>query len=534
MRDACPVPQPARFFAMSFRVRLVSSMPVVLLLAAACAPGCADRTEPAGPGPAVLELTHDELRDRIRGGWAGQVIGVTYGGPTEFQFNGTFMNDADPIAWDDSLLSRTFRTNKGLFDDVYMDLTFVEVLQAQGLDAPGSAFARAFAERAYPLWHANQAARVNILAGLEPPATGHWKNNPHADDIDFQIEADFAGLMAPGLPNSAAKYCDTVGHVMNYGDGYYGGVFVAGMYSAAFLTTDVEAIVGRGLALIPPESLFHRTISDVIAWHAQYPDDWRRTWFEIQKKWSSETGCPDGVFRAFNIDARLNAAYVVLGLLYGRGDFGRTVDIATRAGQDSDCNPATAAGILGTAFGYSGIPEEWKRGLSAIESLDFAYTTTSLSEAYELSYGHALEVVRRAGGEVSGTGVRIPVETPVAVPFEQSFEGTIPTGQRWGVNQWAPLVVADEATFEFEGTGFTLSGQAVSADGPVRVDVFIDGLLDQSLTLETDFQVRRETPAWRFGLENGRHTLRFVVRNPAPGTALHVSRLIWYGPTPVA
>ena len=175
--------------------------------------------------------------------------------------------------------------------------------------APATSFARAFAERAYPLWHATQAARVNNVAGLEPPATGHWTNNPHADD-------------------------------------------------------------------------------------------WRRTWFEIQKKWSSETGCPDGVFRAFNIDARLNAAYVVLGLLYGEGEFGRTIDIATRAGQDSDCNPATAAGILGTAFGYSGIPEEWKRGLAAVESTDFAYTSTSLAEAYELSYEHALQVIRRAGGPV--------------------------------------------------------------------------------------------------------------------------------------
>ena len=59
-------------------------------------------------------------------------------------------------------------------------------------------------------------------------------------------------------------------------------------------------------------------------------------------------GCAEGVFAAFNIDARLNAAYVVLGLLYGKGDMTRTISIATRAGQDSDCNPSSAAGILGS------------------------------------------------------------------------------------------------------------------------------------------------------------------------------------------
>ncbi|MCS2812545.1 hypothetical protein NXX52_03900 [Bacteroides ovatus] len=32
-----------------------------------------------------------------------------------------------------------------------------------------------------------------------PPASGHWLNNPHADDLDFQIEADFIGLMAPAM-----------------------------------------------------------------------------------------------------------------------------------------------------------------------------------------------------------------------------------------------------------------------------------------------------------------------------------------------
>ncbi|MCO7111845.1 ADP-ribosylglycohydrolase family protein [Bacteroides uniformis] len=47
-------------------------------------------------------------------------------------------------------------------------------------------------------------------------------------------------------------------------------------------------------------------------------------------------------------------------MLYGEGDFTKTIDISTRAGQDSDCNPASAAGILGTMIGYSNIPEYWK------------------------------------------------------------------------------------------------------------------------------------------------------------------------------
>ena len=68
-----------------------------------------------------------------------------------------------------------------------MDLTFVEVFDRLGLDAPADSFAMAFATAGYTLWHANQSARYNILQGIMPPQSGHWLNNPHADDIDYQI-----------------------------------------------------------------------------------------------------------------------------------------------------------------------------------------------------------------------------------------------------------------------------------------------------------------------------------------------------------
>ena len=104
-------------------------------------------------------------------------------------------------------------------------------------------------------------------------------------------------------------------------------------------------------------------MNDVIRWHAEYPNDWKQTWFECEKKWSEDIGCPDGVFVPFNIDAVINSAYILIGLLYGEGDFFKTMDIATRCGQDSDCNPASAAGILGTILGYSQIPEYWMKNL---------------------------------------------------------------------------------------------------------------------------------------------------------------------------
>ena len=39
----------------------------------------------------TLKLSDKELLDKIKGGWAGQTIGVVFGAPTEFKFTGPRM-----------------------------------------------------------------------------------------------------------------------------------------------------------------------------------------------------------------------------------------------------------------------------------------------------------------------------------------------------------------------------------------------------------------------------------------------------------
>ena len=108
----------------------------------------------------------------------------------------------------------------GLFDDIYNDCTFVEAFNELGLDCSQEELAKRFAFADYHLAHANQAGRYNIRQGIMPPASGHWLNNPHADDLDFQIEADFIGLMAPAMLPEALDIASRVGHIMNSGDGF--------------------------------------------------------------------------------------------------------------------------------------------------------------------------------------------------------------------------------------------------------------------------------------------------------------------------
>ncbi len=479
-----------------------------------------------------IVITKDQLKDKIMGGWAGQTIGVTFGGPYEFRFSGSYIQDYQPLLWYDGYLKKTMIETPGLYDDLYMDLTFVDIFERFGLDAPVDSFANAFANAGYMLWHANQAARYNILNGIKAPQSGYWINNPHADDIDYQIESDFAGLMSPGMPNTASEISDKIGHIMNYGDGWYGGVFVGAMYSLAFTSANIHFIVSEALKTIPAKSTFYQCISDVIKWHKQFPNDWHQTWLAIQQKWSSEISCPDGVFNPFNIDAKINSAYVVLGLLYGNGDYSKTLDITTRAGQDADCNPSTAGGILGTMIGYKKIPAFWKMGLTEAEGIDFKYTTMSLNKVYDISYRHALLNIERNGGKIDGNNVTIVAQSPKPVKLEQGFQQLFPTEKRWLRGE-----IINELSFDFEGTGFAVSGEATrkKADAAKYIfdaELYVDGVKIETAKLPADFTTRRHELFWKYDLQDGKHKVTIKILNPNDDYKVNAAACILYSNKP--
>jgi hypothetical protein len=504
------------------------------------------------PAAAPRQLARAVLLDKIRGGWAGQMIGVSYGAPTEFRSNGRIIegNLHGYLDWSPKRLENALDQ-----DDLYVEMTFAEVMDTVGLEATSEQYGEMFKGSQYQLWHANAGARRLLNQGIKAPLSGHPRHNIHADDIDFQIESDFIGLMTPGLPREANKYADRVGRVMNWGDGLYGGMFFAGMYAAAFFETDARTVVEQGLRSIPAESGYGRIIRDVLDWSAQHPDDWKKTWQLVQDKWDRDDACPDGARHAFNIDAKLNGAYVALGILYGKGDFAKTLEVSTRAGQDSDCNPSSAAGIVGVMIGYDAIPEVWRAGIPALAGRKFAYTRYSFDEIVASTVRRAEQVVAGVGGEVSEAGLRIPLQEPQAAPLEQwnpgpptarlrssdpawSWKGpwTDGTMDVWGetvANKTASARGA-EATLRFEGTGVAVVGRASQGGG--RADVYLDGRpvgeIDAWIPERT-----HDNDLWHVtGLEAGAHTVRIVARGDADprskGTAVRIDWAIVYGPPP--
>jgi hypothetical protein len=268
----------------------------------------------------------------------------------------------------------------------------------------------------------------------------------------------------------------------------------------------------------------------------------KRTGLRYRKKWSAEKGCPDGVFRAFNIDASINAAYIVLGLLYGEGDYGKTIDISTRAGMDSDCNPANAAGILGTMLGYSNIPDYWKQGIDKVEGLNFVYTDMSLLDVYDIGYKHALEMIERNGGKVLDDAVEIRYQVVEPVRFEESFAGLYPVERitRRFDGKTNYLTSSNrEYSNNFKGSAIVVAGN-VSQLPPnmpdhetysVLIDVYLNGELAETVSMPVNWVHRKHEIYWNYDLEEKDYEIKLVARELKEGIRVNVTALVVYSNT---
>ncbi|NSW94188.1 MAG: ADP-ribosylglycohydrolase family protein [Bacteroidales bacterium] len=477
-----------------------------------------------------LSIKPEVLKDKIAGGWAGKMIGVTYGAPTEFRAQGKPYDDS--IKWTPSDIKGSIWQ-----DDLYVQLTFLMSMDRYGVDAPAKKYQEMFAKAGYHLWHANMQARKNYFDSIFPPYSGMPEFNLHADDIDFQIEADYIGFMCPGMPQTAVKLADKTGHIMNYGDGFYGGVFVAALYAAAFFESDISKVVATAMKSLPQESDYYRIIDDVVKLHNHYPDDWRPAWQELESKWGEVDIC--GAGSPFNIDAKLNGAYIVMGLLYGDGDPLKTLEISTRCGQDSDCNPSNALAVLGVINGFSNLPANMQEGIKAVADSVFIHTDYSFNRAVESSYNYALKFITENGGSVSKRKIRIKKQIPVPPVLEVSFPGliyksSISVFDKNGFvlkGKWSnhPVETAgaqnrnfqsvfsgnkgDIAEIRFTGTGISVSGNWVKDGG--KADVFLDGKLHR--TIDTYYfysgQQHRNVSLWHAtGLNDGEHTVRIIIK----------------------
>ncbi len=366
-------------------------------------------------------LLVDDYVDKMTASWIGQMAAVGWG-----QMSPRWQEDIMPLEvvpkWEPRIVNQFFQ------DDLYLDTTFLRTLEIYGLDVSIRQAGIDFANTGYKLWHANLNARENLRNGIAPPDSGHPQFNKHSDDIDYQIQADYSGLISPGLPNSIIRLGEIFGRLMNYGDGLYGGLFVGGMITEAFFTDDLRAIIEAGLRCVPEGSQYHEAIVDSLDAYDEFPNDWPTAWKKVTDKYAKNDDyrrCACFPKGEGNINAKLNGSFVVLGLLYGKRDLDNTIITTMRCGQDSDCTSSTAAGILFQTVGLKNIPERYTSGLDLETKFSFSpYTFGDVVRVCEIL---ARQNVVREGGRIErddqGREVFvIPVHAPEPPPLKVCWD----------------------------------------------------------------------------------------------------------------
>lgn len=302
--------------------------------------------------------------EKVYAGFLGMNIGIRLGAPVE------------PTIWTYERIQKTYGDihdyvkyykNFAADDDVNGPVYFLRALIDDALDRPlkPQDVARAWLNYAREgvgmFWwggygiSTEHTAYLNLKNGIPAPQSGSIEQNGQilAEQIGGQIFIDTWGFVNPGNVRRAADYGQAAASVSHDGNGIYGARFLCAAIAAAFLTSDVKEIIRAGLQEIP-ESCTYRDVADaVIRFHQEHPHDWRACRKYLEEEWGYDRY--PGVCHIIP-----NAGVCIMSLLYGEGHFDKTVEIATMAGWDTDCNAGNVGSIMGVACGLDGIPARYR------------------------------------------------------------------------------------------------------------------------------------------------------------------------------
>jgi hypothetical protein len=290
---------------------------------------------------ATIRMPAEVLRDKIRGGLLGQILGDLNGLPHEMKY----------IAEPGNVTGYTPSLPQGAWtdDDTDFEWVYIKVMQDEDcLLLSPQRISRLWKERINKrIWCSNQYARQLMGLGIDPPLTGNAVFNPWADfNISGQFLCETFGLIAPAMPQKAAQIGLNYTRVAIDGEPAQTTQLFTSMIALAFVQDDIDALLDDGLVAIDPDSAIARIVRNVRDWHKKYPDDWRMTRRLLREKYSKY----NGAMRDRN-GYELNTGSIIAALLYGEGDFVKTLTLAFSFGWDADCNAATAGTIVGVLKG---------------------------------------------------------------------------------------------------------------------------------------------------------------------------------------
>lgn len=287
----------------------------------------------------ILKINKDELLDKIYACWCGKNIGGTLGAPYEGKAQ---LNDI-----------KGFVNKKGEIipnDDLDLQLVWLCALEAKGpYNMSSDILAEYWVNLIPPEWSEYGICKSNLRLGVMPSASGEISNSKWKDSNGGWIRSELWACLAPGLPQIAIRYAymdSCVDHGM--GEGTYAALFTTAMEAIAFREKDINKIITEALEYIPKDCRIYKSVKCVTDEYEKGTD-----WKTVREK-LMEMDSDIGTWMA-----PANIGYVVIGLLYGEGDFKKSLITAVNCGDDTDCTAATIGSILGIINGTAGLPEDW-------------------------------------------------------------------------------------------------------------------------------------------------------------------------------
>lgn len=365
-----------------------------LLLGCLLLTACSIRPEAASR--AHLTLPTEVYFDKVHGAWQATMVA----NHTGLQYEGQFLAEPSPADSIELALLEQWSTD----DDTAVEWVDLHILERHGLDPSYAQIQAEWIDHLnHDIWVSTRRARELMDEGLVPPETGSAALNPEGVwSIDAQLQTELFGLIAPGLPDQAARRARYFARVTNSGLAVEASAFYATLYALAFFEPDVPTLLATAQTHFPPDGPINQILDQVTVWHQQFPDDWRATRRHIRAAYDD-----DPEWWA----ARVNFASTIMALRYGEGDLLRTMTIASLAGWDADNNATTASGLLGLIHGYQNLPEPIRTATELYYNEDVTGDLPEYQTVPEIASRTqtlAEAVIAQAGGRVENGVYLIP------------------------------------------------------------------------------------------------------------------------------
>lgn len=334
-----------------------------------------------------MTLPFDVLEDKIKGCWQGKNIGGVLGAP----FEG--LRQVNDVTFYTQDLSAGPPPN----DDLDLQLVWLCAAEQYGKNINAHILGDYWLSYIIPNWVEYGTGKSNLRRGLLPPLSGHV-DNPYENSCGCFIRSELWACLCPGHPEQAVRYAYEDAIVDHADEGMYAELFCAAVESAAFVESDRDKLIAIGLSYLPEDCAVAKAIRLVIRCYGDglsYLETRRELFCQFPGTFGIQHTPLRDIKDEFpmavpGFDAPQNIGIVLIGWLYGEGDFGKSLCIAVNCGEDTDCTAATLGAILGIVAGEQALPKQWLEPVGGVittccinlttHQLDIAESVEALSQ----------------------------------------------------------------------------------------------------------------------------------------------------------